>query len=86
MVGFIAPLTFFFTPFVKWSNFIDKKPYVRSNPGDGYVPLPCSDDHQCPMGTRCYVPKNKNSNILNNGVCVFVYDKQLLKTIDPEIW
>lgn len=86
MIAPIYPVGFFvgFNP-MGLIGSINRKPYVRSNPGDGYVPLTCSSDAQCPRGTRCYVPKN-NPKSLNNGICVVIYDKKLLKTVDPEIW
>lgn len=86
MIGFISPVGFLLIAFnpMEFISSINRKPYVRSNPGDGYVPLACSSDEQCPRGTRCYIPKNDKS--LNSGVCLVVYNKKLMKTVDPEIW
>ena len=64
----------------------DTKPYVRSTPNDGPFPLRCSDDIHCPLGSKCYIPKNYNGNSINPGVCVVTYDKKLLNNPNVEIW
>jgi len=58
-------------------------PYIRSNPGDGHVPLWCNSDKNCPVSSRCYIPKNKPGKI---GVCVVSFDEKLLKSKNPTIW
>jgi len=77
-------LAFLLFPFMV--NTDNTKPYVRSTPNDGHVPLRCSDDIHCPLGSKCYIPKNYNGNSINPGVCVVTYDKKLLNNPNVEIW